>query len=264
MKDEEAKKTGQESDIKKALFVAKKMFAQLVYDFQSLEGMPFSYPEVKTFIQGITVGGHKIADHDKLKQQQLAWKQLIELVEQNKFELSEKVSCELEGIVAKDEALEPGIIRNGTVSVSSGDDSFHPPEHQKLTKLFADAIKAASNDKSSICDRGYKLALDYTYNQFHWDGNKRTGNLMMNGLFLSNGILPCSVPSKRLKEYNTLLVEFYKHGKYKPVMDFYKDCHRGLYKDWKMIYPIQKRQLSAVETLRLKKENKARNKGLSR
>ncbi len=72
------------TDRKKAIFVAKKMFAQLVYDFQSLEGMPFTFPEVKTFLQGVTVGGHKISDHDKLKQQQLAWKQLIDMVEQLK------------------------------------------------------------------------------------------------------------------------------------------------------------------------------------
>jgi len=227
---------------KKAIFVAKKMFAQLVYDFQSLEGMPFTFPEVQTFIQGITVGGHKISDHDKLKQQQLAWKRLIDIVEQNKFDLSEKVSCELEGIVAKDNALEPGIIRNGIVSVSIGDYSFSPPDHQKIPVIFVTAIKNASDNKKSIFDRGYNLVTDYTFNQFHWDGNKRTGNLMMNGLFLSNGILPCSVPSKRLKEYNTLLMELYKNGQYKPVMNFFKDCHQDLYKDWGMTYPTYGRK----------------------
>lgn len=70
-------KKDMETDIKKPIFVAKKMFAQLVYDFQSLEGMPFTFPEVQTFLQGITVGGHKISDHAKLRQQQLAWQQLI-------------------------------------------------------------------------------------------------------------------------------------------------------------------------------------------
>ena len=75
-------------------------------------------------------------------------------------------------------------------------------------------------------------------NQFHWDGNKRTGNLMMNGLFLSNGILPCSVPAKRLLEYNTLLMNFYKSNDYKAVIDFLKNCHMGIYKDWNMDFHI--------------------------
>lgn len=227
-------------DKKKAVFVAKKMFAQLVYDFQSLEGMPFTFPEVKTFIQGITVSGHKIADHDKLKQQQLAWKKLIDLVEHNKFELTEKISCELAGIAAKDEALEPGTIRNGAVSVSSGDYSFSPPGHEKLQALFSSVIKEASDNKKPICERGYKLTTEYAFNQFHWDGNKRTGNLMMNGLFLDSGLLPCPIPAKRLNEYNTALMVLYKDGQYKPVMDFHRSCHQELYKEWKMKYPVQK------------------------
>jgi hypothetical protein len=68
------------------------MFAQLVYDFQSLEGIPF-FPEVQTFIQGITIGGHKISDQKKLEQQQLAWQKLIDMVEQKKFQLSIDTAC---------------------------------------------------------------------------------------------------------------------------------------------------------------------------
>ena len=240
--------TGNKDDIKKAVFVAKKMFAQLVYDFQSLEGMPFTFPEVKTFLQGITVGGHKISDHEKLKQQQLAWQRLIELVEQKNFELSLKIACELEYIVAKDEALVPGIIRDGTVSVSSGDFIFHPPEFHELQSIFAQAIEDATDDTIFICDRGYKLALDFAFNQFYWEGNKRTGNLMMNGLFLSNGILPCSVSAKRLQDYNALLMDFYKVGEYQPVMDFYNDCHRDIYADWKMDFPNQKNNQSTSQS----------------
>lgn len=222
---------------KKAIFVAKKMFAQLIYDFQSLEGMPFTFPEVTTFLQGITVGGHKISDQDKLRQQQLGWQRLIALVEQERFTLSEKTACELEGIVAKEEALIPGIIRNGAVSVSSGDFAFHPPDAHELPSILAKSFQDANDVSVFICHRGYRLALDFAYNQFHWEGNKRTGTLMMNGLFLSNGILPCSVPAKRLQEYNTLLVNFYKTGGYRPLIDFYKHCHQTIYADWKTAFP---------------------------
>ncbi len=224
-------------DIKKAIFVAKKMFAQLIYDFQSLEGMPFTFPEVQTYLQGITVGGHKISDHDKLRQQQLAWQQLIFLVEQDNFTLSEKTACELEQIVAKDEALVPGIIRDGAVTVSSGDFNCHPPEFHELPGLLDRSFKDAQDDSVFFCDRGYRLALDFLFNQFHWEGNKRTGTLMMNGFFMSSGVLPCSVPAKRLQEYNTLLMNLYRTGDHQPLMAFYRDCHHNIYADWKMEYP---------------------------
>ncbi len=226
-----------QENVKKAIFVAKKMFAQLVYDFQSLEGMPFTFPEVQTFLQGITVGGHRMSDHDKLKQQQLGWQKLISIVEQGNFSLSEKLACELEGVVAKDEALVPGILRDGTVTVSSGDFTYHPPDFKELPALLARSLKAAENETVFICDRGYRLVLDFAYCQFHWEGNKRTGNLMMNGLFINNGVLPCSIPAKRLQEYNTLLMAFYRGGEYQPLMEFYQDCHRNIYANWKMQFP---------------------------
>ncbi|MDZ7666989.1 MAG: hypothetical protein U5K27_16970 [Desulfotignum sp.] len=226
-----------QDDVKKAIFIAKKMFAQLIYDFQSLEAMPFTFPEVTTFLQGITVGGHKISDQDKLRQQQLGWQRLIELVEQERFTLSEKTACELEGIVAKQEALIPGVLRNGAVSVSSGDFTFHPPDAHELPTILAKSFENAKDASVLICDRGYRLALDFAYNQFHWEGNKRTGTLMMNGLFLSNGILPCSVPAGRLQEYNTLLMKLYKTGEYGSLIDFYKDCHQTIYADWQTAFP---------------------------
>lgn len=156
----------------KAVFAAKRMFAQLVYDFQSLEGMPFTFPEVQTFLQGITVGGHRISDHDKLRQQQLAWEKLISLVEQGIFTLSEKTACELEQIVAKDEAIMPGIIRDGAVTVSSGDFTYHPPAFHELPELLARSFREAQDDTVFVCDRGYGLALDFAYHQFHWEGKK--------------------------------------------------------------------------------------------
>jgi len=66
-----------------------------------------------------------------------------------------------------------------------------------------------------VCARGYNLCVDFVYNQFHWDGNKRTGTLLMNGLFLTNGILPCSVSAKKLKEYNFVLMDLYKTGNWR-------------------------------------------------
>lgn len=224
-------------NVKKAVFVAKKMFAQLVYDFQSLEGMPFTFPEVQTFLQGITIGGHRISDQDKLRQQQLAWQKLIELVEQEKFELSKEIACQLEYITAKDEALTPGIIRDGALTVTSGDFTYYPPDHSELTSLMAQTLANAKKNEVPLCDRGYQLSLDFAWNQFHWDGNKRTGNLMMNGLFLSNGVLPCSVPANRLLEYNQLLMEFYKDHTDGPLLEFLKACHKNIYNDWGMKYP---------------------------
>lgn len=50
------------ADKARAVFRAKKILEGLVYDTVALEDNPFTFPEVKTLLDGITVGGHKLSD----------------------------------------------------------------------------------------------------------------------------------------------------------------------------------------------------------
>ena len=43
----------------RALFIAEKMRVDFVYNTTALEGNPYTYLEIKTLIEGITVGGIK-------------------------------------------------------------------------------------------------------------------------------------------------------------------------------------------------------------
>lgn len=203
----------------KALFIAKKNLAGLVYDFQTLEGMPFTLPEVQTYLQGITVGGHKQEDQFKLNQQSLAWKHLISLVEHDDFTFSKDVACELQGIVAKEEALDPGMFRLGQVWIKGT--SYLPPTHETLDEKFNLLCKRVLNI-IDVFARGVIVSLDMARNQYFYDGNKRTGLLMMNGIFLSNGLMPFSVPAKSVLEYNTKMLKFYASGNEKEMQRFFE------------------------------------------
>ena len=57
--------------------------------------MPFTLPEVQTYLQGITIGGHKETDECKLKRQAEAWKYLIYLVENEKFKMTKGIAWSL-------------------------------------------------------------------------------------------------------------------------------------------------------------------------
>ncbi|GAB6059715.1 Fic family protein [Desulfonatronum parangueonense] len=209
------------TDILRAVFIAKKLFAELVYDVQALEGMPFSMPEVQTYLQGITVGGHKVADEEKLKQQALGWKKLIFLVEEDAFQVSKQVACELQSIIAKDEALEVGAFRSGRVGISGTD--YQPPEPESLDDLFQAMIEAL--EQYSLRDQAYALHLLFARNQFFFDGNKRTGLLMMNGLLMSNALPPISIPAKWLHEYNAGMIRYYDTGDLSEMLAFLRQCH---------------------------------------
>ena len=213
-------------DTKKAVFIAEKMFAELVFDVQKLEGMPFTMPEVQTYLQGITVGGHKVTDEEKLKQQILGWKHLISLVRTGDFALTKEIACSIQEIIAKDEALEIGQFRSGGVGIAGT--RYFPPPADRLDTL----LKGMLEEIGTIPDsrkQAYRLHLDFARTQFFYDGNKRTGLLMCCGHLMSNGYPPVSVPARRLAEYNAGMIRFYESGSYAEMMDFLGESHQAMY-----------------------------------
>lgn len=49
-----------------ALFLFRRSLPAHVWDLTSLEGNPFTYPEVQTLIDGVSVGGRKLADQQQV------------------------------------------------------------------------------------------------------------------------------------------------------------------------------------------------------
>ncbi|OEU66400.1 MAG: cell filamentation protein Fic [Desulfovibrio sp. S3730MH75] len=211
---------------KKSLFIVHKLFAELIFDFQALEGMPFTFPEVQTYLQGITVGGHKIADEDKLKQQILGWEKLIELVKMDSFTISKDVAFSIQKVIAKDEVLEIGQFKSGQIGIAGTD--YVPPKADELEELFPNVITEILKIED-IREQGYRIHLDFAHNQFFYDGNKRTGLLMANGHLLSNGYAPLSVPAKWLTEYNAGMIKFYETGDHAEMMSFLNKCHETMH-----------------------------------
>lgn len=210
----------------KALFIVRKLLAEFVYDFQRLEGMSFTMPELQTYLQGVTIGGHKISDVDKLRQQQLGWELLIEMVKDGSFALTKETACVIQKVLVHGEVLEVGQFRSGQVGIAGTE--YAPPKAEELEALFVkviDAIKALPD----VREQAYRLHLDFARSQFFWDGNKRTGLLMLNGHLMSNGYCPLSVPAKRLTEYNAAILRFYENGDYTEMLAFLRECHEAMY-----------------------------------
>ena len=68
------------------MYIARKMFAELVYDTAALEDSPYTFPEVQTLLDGITVGGHRLEDQQLVLNQAQSWKRLLSLVEHGSIE----------------------------------------------------------------------------------------------------------------------------------------------------------------------------------
>jgi Fic family protein len=205
----------------------------LIWNAAALEGNNFTLPEVKTLLEGVTVGGRRLEDEEQILALSAAYNRLDEMVAGGTFSLSKQVSDELHGLVAVHEAIEAGHFRGegrvqggGTVSLANGG-SVPGTEHGEggalLRQHFEDLV-----DYLHSVDDPRRRALIYfasaTRRQLYFDGNKRTARLMMTGELMSSGYEVLSVPFNRRLEYNNALDVLFERDDATELLRFLITC----------------------------------------
>lgn len=77
-------------------------------------------------------------------------------------------------------------------------------------------MNAEHNPKTAA----FNSFLEIARNQIFNDGNKRTGQLMMNGILMANNLHIVTFPDSLLQEYVTKLISFYETGEKKEMLKF--------------------------------------------
>ncbi len=54
------------ASLERVVFRFRRMLPEYVWDAGVLEGNPFTFPEVKTLLEGVTVGGRKLSDQEQI------------------------------------------------------------------------------------------------------------------------------------------------------------------------------------------------------
>jgi Fic family protein len=193
-------------DKARALFVAERGRVDFVYNTAALEGNPFTFPDVKTLLDGITVGGHRLSDAEQVLRLNQALSHLLQLVRAEKFELSAVTAQTIQGIVAKDEALKWGVFRDGVVFIQGTD--YQVPPADQLPALFEQGRQALA-DTADPVHRAFLVFLWGSLIQFFYDGNKRTSRFLCNGILLSAGYPPMMISAKTQLPYNQVMARFY-------------------------------------------------------
>lgn len=206
---------------------------ELVWNAAALEGNNFTLPEVKTLLDGVTVGGRKIDDQRQIVALSEAFNLLDELVGSGGFSLTKSVSDELHAIVARHEAIESGMFRGegeatggGTVRLARGGvvpGTSHGEGGELLREHYADLV-----DYLRRLDDPRRRALLYfaaaSRRQFYFDGNKRTARLMMAGELMSSGNDVVSVPFARKLEFNNALDQMFETDDATELLRFLGTC----------------------------------------
>ena len=214
-------RTDQAPDVRQVCFRVRNILEGVVHDTVALEGNPFTLSEVKTLLDGVTVGGHRVEDERQVLNQAESWKELLTRVDRGTFEVDHRTFCDLHQLVAREEAAEWGVFRTGSVTIAGTD--YRPPPWESLLSTFEAGIEAL-RQVGSVHERAIAMFLFGALNQFFYDGNKRTSRLMMNGILLSAGEDAISVPARRRLEFNQAMIRFYDTRDGTEMMRFMGSC----------------------------------------
>lgn len=224
------------ASIERAAFRFARMLPEYVWDAGVLEGNPFTFPEVKTLLDGVTVGGRKLSDQEQILNLAESSRYLLERVRRHDFNLGKETFCALHAHVARNEALEWGHFRGEgaesqyTPDVALGERGrYTPPPTEpgaaQLNAIFSKGLAALQEDVPNPFERATAFFLFGSLQQFFFDGNKRTSRFMMNGVLMMQGIDAISIPATRAAEFNSKMVEFYTSRDATQMMGFVLECH---------------------------------------
>ena len=157
-------------DTNKLIILVKNLLPDVVFNMASLEGNPFTYPEVQTLLDGITIGGHKLSDEQQILRIRDGWNFLFEKIRKKEVQLNLNLFNDINGIIAKDEALISGSFRTGGVRIGGTD--FIPPAADELEDIFNKELELIIERCESSTELAFEIFLWGALNQFYYDGNK--------------------------------------------------------------------------------------------
>jgi Fic family protein len=220
--------------IERATWRFMRSLPEFVWDAAVLEGNPFTYPEVQTLLDGITVGGRKISDERQIINLAEAARALARLVKDGEFALAKEASDALHYLVARDEALEAGHFRGEgretlTPGVNLGEyGRYLPPPTERggenLRRIYQHGAEFISTELGDVFEQAIAYFLFGALQQFYFDGNKRTSRYMMNGHLMSHGLDAISVPAARRQEFNARMVDFFRNRDGDGMFQFLTSC----------------------------------------
>lgn len=205
-----------------SLFLAKKKWDENVYCGMRMEARNITFPQTKTILQGVNVPSVQLDDIQAVLNMRDAWRFLLgSMAEPVTFEYW----CRLNEFIARNEALEWGKLRTGSVGIS-GTDYMPPVPAEDLTRAELEAILTADTTATA------KALEAFTWGargQFFWDGNKRTSMTLANKILVSSGAGFLTITDRHMEQFNTLLLDYYNTGDSEKLKDFlYANTIQGI------------------------------------
>lgn len=206
-----------------SLFLAKKKWDENVYCGMKMENRAVTFPQTLTILNGVNVPNVQLDDIQAILNMRDAWKFLLNTV---KEPVTFEYWCKLNEYIARNEALDWGKLRTGSVGISGTDYEPPVPDKEKTAEELKSILSAS--DVSST-DKALEAFTWGARGQFFWDGNKRTSLMLANKILVSSGSGIMTITDKYMEQFNTLLLNYYNTGKSEELKQFlYENAIQGM------------------------------------
>ena len=203
-------------------FLAKKKWDENIYCGMRMENRAVTFPQTQTILNGINVPNLQLDDIQAILNMRDAWKYLMSTMN---TPLTVAYICKLNEFIARNEALEWGKLRTGSVGIS-GTDYLPPiPVYANVENELAQIL---SKDTTAT-EKALNAFAWGTRGQFFWDGNKRTSLTVANKILLMNGAGILTISDRHMENFNVVLLNYYNTGEAEELKIFlYENAIQGL------------------------------------
>lgn len=188
-----------------SLFLAKRKWDENVYCGMRMENRAVTFPQTKTILNGVNVPNVQLDDIQAILNMRDAWKHLLNTINEP---VTFEYWCKLNEFIARNEALEWGKLRTGTVGISGTDYMPPIPQQEVVQQELADIL----DSDVSATEKALNAFVWGARGQFFWDGNKRTSLTLTNKILIEAGAGILTITDKHMEQFNVLLLDYYNTG----------------------------------------------------
>lgn len=136
-----------------SLFLAKKKWDENVYCGMKMENRAVTFPQTKTILNGVNVPNVQLDDIQAILNMRDAWKFLLNTINEP---LTFDYWCKINEYIARNEALEWGKLRTGTVGIS---ERIMNHLFQNIRKVFQEFEAIIYNPDASATDKALEACM---------------------------------------------------------------------------------------------------------
>ena len=201
-----------------SVFVAHKLFAELVFNTAYIERVNVSFPQVQAILDGAIVNNVPVSDIETVLNLKDAWRFALKTLD---TPMTLDYLCRMNEQVSRNKSLAWGVLRDGTVNISGT--TYTPPvPQQEAVQKELERIASISGAQERALEAFCYLARA----QLFWNGNKRVATIVASKIMIEAGAGVLTIGKANALDFNDALLHYYDTADSGPL----KQCLMGCIK----------------------------------